>query len=174
LRDRFPDTAAAEPELVAHHFTQAGLTDAAIEWWGKAGGQALRRSAFQEAISHLGKAIEMADKAGEGTSAATASASANQRLKLQTNLGKALMYSRGYTADETKTAFIRARELVAAIDNATERFTIYYGLWIGSHVRGEWRFAREIAETFLREAERGARTTECGPPPTGNHVPLAG
>ena len=62
LRDRFADTAAAEPEALAHHFTQAGLTDAAIEWWGKAGDQALRRSAFQEAISHLGKAIEMADK----------------------------------------------------------------------------------------------------------------
>jgi hypothetical protein len=37
------------------------VTDAAIEWWGKAGDQALRRSAFQEAIAHLGKAIEMAD-----------------------------------------------------------------------------------------------------------------
>jgi predicted ATPase len=79
LRDRFADTAAAEPEALAHHFTQAGLTDAAIEWWGKAGDQALRRSAFQEAISHLGKAIEMADKTGEGRSAAaTASASANR------------------------------------------------------------------------------------------------
>ena len=65
LRDRFADTAAAEPEMLAHHFTQAGMNDAAIEWWGKAGDQALRRSAFQEAISHLGKAIEMADKAGE-------------------------------------------------------------------------------------------------------------
>jgi predicted ATPase len=72
LRDHFPDAAAAEPEALAHHFTQAGLTEAAIEWWGKAGEQALRRSAFQEAISHLGKAIEMADKAGEGTSAAWA------------------------------------------------------------------------------------------------------
>ena len=56
LRKRFPDTAAAEPEVLAHHFTQAALTDAAIEWWGKAGDEALRRSAFQEAISHLGKA----------------------------------------------------------------------------------------------------------------------
>ena len=43
--------AAAEPELVAHHFTEAGLDDLAIEWWGKAGDQALRRSAFQEAIA---------------------------------------------------------------------------------------------------------------------------
>jgi tetratricopeptide (TPR) repeat protein len=143
--------------------TQAGLTDAAIEWWGKAGGQALRRWAFQEAISPLGKAIEMADKTGEDTSAAaTASAPADQRLKLQTDLGKALMWSRGFGADESKAAFIRARELAAAIDNPTERFTIYYGLWLGNIMRGELGFAREIAETFLHEAERGARTTECG------------
>jgi tetratricopeptide (TPR) repeat protein len=163
LCDRFPDTAAAEPEVLAHHFTQAGLTDAAIEWWGRAGEQALRRSAFQEAISHLGKAIEMADKTGEGTSAsATAPASANRRLKLQTDLGKALMWCRGFGADESKAAFLRARELAAAIEDATERFTIYFGLWLGNTVRGELRFAREIAEVFLRDAERGAWTTECG------------
>jgi predicted ATPase len=163
LRDRFPDTAAAEPEALAHHFTQAGLIDAAVEWWGKAGHQALHRSAFQEAISHLGKAIEMADKTREGTSvAATASASANQRLKIQTDLAKALMWSRGFGADESKAAFIRARELAAAIEDATERFTIYYGLWATNLARGELGFAREIAETFLREAERRARTTECG------------
>ena len=163
LRDCFAHTAAAEPEALAHHFTQAGLTDAAIEWWGKVGDQALRRSAFQEAISHLGKAIEMADKTGEGTSAvASASASSNQRLKLQTNLGKALMFSQGFGAEESKAAFIRARELAAAIDDPTERFTIYYGLWVGNLLRGELRLAREIAETFLREAEREARTTECG------------
>jgi class 3 adenylate cyclase/predicted ATPase len=160
LRDRSPDIAAAEPEVLAHHFTQAGLTDAAIEWWGKAGEQALRRSAFQEAVSHLGKAIEMADKTGEGASAA-ASVSANQRLTIQTNLAKALMWSRGYGAEESKAAFIRARELAATIDDTTERFTIYYGLWVGNMVRGEWRFAREVAEAFLRNAERGARTTEC-------------
>jgi class 3 adenylate cyclase/tetratricopeptide (TPR) repeat protein len=163
LRDRFPDTAAAEPEVLAHHFTQAGLTDVAIEWWGKAGDQALRRSAFREAISHLSKAIEMADKTDEGTSAAaTASAAANQRLKLQTDLGKALNWSRGFDAEESKAAFIRARELAAAIDNATERFNIYYGQWQSNATRGELGFARQVAETFLREAERGARRTECG------------
>jgi len=60
LRDD-PERAAAEPEVIAHHFTEAGLDDLAIEWWGKAGDQALRRSAFQEAIAHLGKAIAMAE-----------------------------------------------------------------------------------------------------------------
>jgi tetratricopeptide (TPR) repeat protein len=105
----------------------------------------------------------MADEAGAGSSAAaTASGSANQRLKLQTDLGKALLFSQGFGAEESKAAFIRARELAAAIEDATERFTIYYGLWFGNAVRGEFGFAREIAETFLREAERGGRTTECG------------
>ena len=63
-RSRCATARTPEPEAIAHHFTEAGLDDLAIEWWGKAGDQALRRSAFQEAIAHLGKAIEMADKAG--------------------------------------------------------------------------------------------------------------
>jgi class 3 adenylate cyclase/predicted ATPase len=163
LRDLFPGTAAAEPEVLAHHFTQAFVTDAAIEWWGKAGDQALRRSAFQEAISHLGKAIGMADKAGEsGSAGAKASASARQRVKLQTDLGQALMLSRGFAADESQAAFIRARELAAAIDDPTERYNIYYGLWVGNISRGDLGLAREIAETFFREAQRGERTAERG------------
>src|SRR5207342_1794633 len=64
LREKFATVVDAEPELLAHHFTQAGLVDSAIEYWGMAGDLALRRSAFKEAIAHLGKAIEMADAAG--------------------------------------------------------------------------------------------------------------
>ena len=62
FRKEFAAVAAAEPELVAHHLTQAGLDEPAVEWWGKAGDQALRRSAFKEAAAHLGKAIEVADR----------------------------------------------------------------------------------------------------------------
>jgi predicted ATPase len=125
LRDRFADTAAAEPEVLAHHFTQAGMTDDAIEWWGKAGDQALRRSAFQEAIAHLGKAIEMADKAGEGApraAATPATASVGQRLKLQTSYGQALMWSKGYASEEAKAAVSRAQELAGNVDDPSERF----------------------------------------------------
>jgi predicted ATPase len=56
LRDRFTTIADAEPEVVAHHFTQAALAEAGIEWWSKAGKRALRTSAFEEAIAHLEKA----------------------------------------------------------------------------------------------------------------------
>ena len=79
------ERAVAEPEVIAHHFTEAGLDDLAIEWWGKAGDQALRRSAFQEAIAHLGKAIEMTDKATGAVSRPNAgdTTALRQRVKLQ-------------------------------------------------------------------------------------------
>src|SRR6185437_9760430 len=54
--------AQSEPEAIARHFTEAGARDLAIEWWGKAGEEALRRSAFKEAIAQLGKAIALADE----------------------------------------------------------------------------------------------------------------
>jgi predicted ATPase len=149
LRAEFAATAAAEPELVAHHLTQAGLDEPAIEWWGKAGDQALRRSAFKEAVAHLGKAIELADK-----SATTAPSTApdSNRLHLQTSLGNALIWAKGYPAPETSAAFARARELANRVEDALERFSAYYGLWIGHYTRCEPVPMREMAELFLREA----------------------
>ena len=58
LRDQFAPTVAAEPELLAHHFTQAGLTEAAIEWWGKAGQRSLARSALLEGKEQLKRALD--------------------------------------------------------------------------------------------------------------------
>ncbi len=162
LRDRFADTAAAEPEVLAHHFTQAGLTDSAIEWWGKAGDRALHRSAFQEAMTHLRKAIEMADKvlSSPDPPATRKAAISSQRLKLQTSYGQAVMWSRGFSSEESSAVFTRAQQLAEGVNNATERFDAYYGLWLGRISRGELVLARETAETFRREAEQAAQMDE--------------
>ena len=127
LRDQ-PERAAAEPEVIAHHFTEAGLDDLAIEWWGKAGDQALRRSAFQEAIAHLGKAIAMADKAAGGKAAGAS----GQRQQLQVAYGNALIAARGYGARETTEAFARAASSRLGDKDAPERLAADYGLWVGS------------------------------------------
>ncbi len=150
LRDN-PERAAAEPEAIARHFTEAGLDDLAIEWWGKAGDQALRRSAFQEAIAHLGKAIAMADKADATARQATGrSASANQRLaQLHVAYGNALIAARGYAAPETTEAFARARESASGGKDATEKLAGVYGLWVGGYVRGELPSMRAHAQAFL-------------------------
>jgi class 3 adenylate cyclase/predicted ATPase len=161
LRDRFADKAAAEPEVLAHHFTHAGLTDAAIEWWGKAGDQALRRSAFQEAIAHLGKAIEMADKATDGVSSTAAAQNmSGHRLRLQTAYGSALLHGRGMQSPETHRAFSRARELAAGANDPSERFSIQYALWARHFVRGELTSLREIADLVLHEVERRPASAE--------------
>jgi class 3 adenylate cyclase/predicted ATPase len=148
LQNQFAATVTAEPELVAHHLTQAGLDEPAIEWWGKAGDQALRRSAFKEAAAHLGKAIELADKLG---ATAPSAAPASNRLRLQTSLGNALFWAKGQHAPETSAAFARARELASREEDASERFAAYWGLWNGHFGRGEPGPAREIVELFLRE-----------------------
>src|SRR6516164_467702 len=149
LRGEFSAVAAAEPELVAYHLTQAGLDEPAIEWWGKAGDQALRRSAFKEAAAHLGKAIELADTLAVTASSARTS---SNRLRLQTSLGNALIWAKGQQAPETSAAFARARELASDEKDASERFSAYYGLFSGHLSRCEPAPMREIAELFLREA----------------------
>ncbi len=162
LRDRFAATAAAEPEALAHHFTQAGMTDAAIEWWGKAGDQALRRSAFQEAISHLGKAIEMADMAPGTAAPQIKPVTSSERLRLQLSYGNALISARGYGALETTEAFSRARDLVAQAEEAADRFSAYYGLWVGAFTRGELAAMKEVAQALLRDCDNKPTSAEAG------------
>ena len=160
LRDD-PERAAAEPEVIAHHFTQAVLDDLAIEWWGKAGDQALRRSAFQEAIAHLGRAIAMADKADGTTSRETGDAS-GRRLKLQTDYGQAVMWSKGFAAEETKAALAREAELAASARNFSARFAALQGQFRVACTAGELRHARELALTLLREAEEAGEVEKAG------------
>jgi TolB-like protein/class 3 adenylate cyclase/predicted ATPase len=149
LETHSPELMDSQPELFAQHYAEAGLDEPAIEWWGRAGDQALHRSAFKEAAAHLGKAIELADKlAATAPSAATAS----NRLRLQRSLGNALIWAKGYTAPETSAAFARARELASREEDSSERFSAYYGLWVGHFNRCEPAPLREMAELFLHEA----------------------
>jgi predicted ATPase len=155
LRAKFADVVEAEPELIAHHLTQAGQNERAIEYWGKAGDLALRRSAFKEAIAHLGKAIEMTEAGG-----VTEKENAAQRLRLQVAFGNAMMSARGYGAPETAAAFKRARALGNGVEDFAERFSINYSLWAGSLVRGELGPMRELASTVLRDFESRPQSGE--------------
>ena len=153
----------AEPEAIAHHFTQAGLDDLAIEWWGRAGDQALRRSAFQEAIAHLGKAIAMADKGATARRVPDGGAAPTQRLTpLRVADGNALVQARGFGAPETTQAFARARESASGNWDATERLAADYGLWVGSLVRGELSAMREHSAAFLSDVEASPDSPEAG------------
>jgi class 3 adenylate cyclase/tetratricopeptide (TPR) repeat protein len=149
LRDRFPATAASEPAVVAHHFTQGGLAGTAAEWWGKAGEQAQGRAAYVEAAAHLTTALHLAEQLTEGP------AQRSLRLRVLVAYANVLMVSKGYHAPETVAAFAQASELAARVEEAAERYSIYYGLWTSSYVRGQLRPMKEQAENFRRDVERG-------------------
>ena len=148
LRDQ-PDRAAAEPELIAHHFTEAGLDDLAIEWWGKAGDQALRRSASQEAVAHLGKALALTDKPGGGKTAEVS----GRRVQLHVAYANALIAARGHGAPETAEAFAKARGSASGDENAPARLAADYGLWAGCYVRGELTPMKTHAAACLADME---------------------
>ena len=158
------ERAPPEPEAVAHHFTQAGLDDLAIGWWGKAGDQALRRSAFQEAIAHLGKAIAMADKGGATAQQAPGGmAAVSQRLsQLHAAYGNALITARGHGAPETMEAFARARKSASGDEDAPEQLAADYGLWVGSYVRGDLPSMRTHAAAFLAGVAARPDSPEAG------------
>jgi len=75
-----------------------------------------------------------------------------RRVHLQISLGNALLWAKGHTAPETSAAFARARELASRVEDASERFSAYYGLFVGHHTRCEPAPMREMAELFEREA----------------------
>jgi tetratricopeptide (TPR) repeat protein len=58
LETRFTQIAEAEPELLAHHLSEAGLNEQAVEYWRRAAGHAANRSANIEAIGHFSKALD--------------------------------------------------------------------------------------------------------------------
>ncbi len=156
--------AQSEPEAIARHFTAAGARDLAIDWWGNAGEEALRRSAFKEAMAHLGRAIALADEAereAPGQEAGDPARSA-RRLKLHTDYGHAAMWLKGFAADEMNAAYARASQFAGSGSDADPRFVVHYGECLRSFVRGEHRKAYKQAEAFLREAKAEKRDTEAG------------
>jgi predicted ATPase len=95
----------------------------------------------------------------EVKSAATAR---QQRLKLQTSYGQAMLHARGCSAPETKAAFARARELTAGIEDPSERFSVLYGRWANGFVSGQLVPTREVTDIMLREvAERPGSPEAC-------------
>src|SRR5215467_12354114 len=100
----------------------------------------------------LTEAQTLLEALSESDAVRSAAALSQRRLHLQTSLGNALIWTKGYHAPETAAAFARARELANREEDASERFSAYFGLWAGHLNRGEPAPMREMAELFLREA----------------------
>src|SRR5262249_10326932 len=135
LEARFPETVAAEPELLAHHYTEAGCHAQAVGYWQQAGTRALQRSANAEAIAHVQHGLELLSTLPD-TQQRT-----QYELDLLTTLGPALMSTRGYAAPEVVQAYARARELCQQVGETPEHFPVLWNLWIYFNARAEHQMA---------------------------------
>ena len=91
----------------------------------------------------------MATSKRVGREASVGRACRRPGLRLQTSLGNALIWTKGYHAPDTTAAFARARELASREEDASERFSAYYGLWTGHRNRGEPAPMREMAGAWV-------------------------
>jgi class 3 adenylate cyclase/tetratricopeptide (TPR) repeat protein len=148
LESRFPETVETQPELLAQHYTEAGLSAQAIPYWLTAGQRAAQRSAHQEAVGHLTTGVEVLQTLPD-TSERT-----QQDLRLHVALGVSLMAVKGRAAPEVERVYTRALALCQQVGDTPQLFPVLRGLYLFYLNRGPQHRAQELAEQLLRQAER--------------------
>jgi predicted ATPase len=136
LEVRFPESCETQPELLAHHYTEAGLSAQAIPYWQRAGQRAIERSTNLEAIGHLTRGLEVL-KTLQDTAERT-----QQELALQTTLGPSLIATKGYAASDVAQVCTRARELCRQVGETPLLCPVLWGLWYFYTLRAEFHSPR--------------------------------
>jgi predicted ATPase len=153
LEEQFPATVDQQPELLAHYYTEAGLTEQAVASWQRAGQQANQRSANAEAVQHLTKGLTLLAMLPETQTRA------QRELDLQIALGPALMALKGFAAPEVEQTYARARVLCQHVGETPQLLPTLRGLSRFYGNRGPYATARELAEQLYRLAQREATPT---------------
>ena len=148
VETRFPELCATQPEVLAHHYTEASLPVQAISYWQRAGQHAVERSANLEAVAHLTTGLEVLATLPDTPERA------QQELVVQTTLGPALLATKGQAAPEVLHAYTRARELCQQVGETPQLFQVLRGLWYFYLHRVELQTARELGEQLLTLAQQ--------------------
>ena len=131
--------------LLAHHCTEAALTEKAISYWSAAGEGASQRSAGAEAVGHFRRAEALLETLEGGP------AVREQQLKLMVALGPALITTEGGGTPEVEQVYRRTIELCAGLPESALHFAAHWGWWLISVGLPAWR---ERADDLLALAER--------------------
>jgi class 3 adenylate cyclase/predicted ATPase len=148
MEERLPETIETQPELLAHHYSEAGLVEQALPYWQDAGKRAVQRSANVEAINHLTRGLELLRTLPDSPE------HARRELNLLIALGVPLRAIKGFAAPDVGQAYARALELCQREGEASQLVPVLRGLWEYHELRAEYGPARELGEKLLALAER--------------------
>lgn len=157
--EQFPDMAETQPEIVAHHFTEAGISEKAIGYWFKAGQRATRLSSNLDSISHFERGLGLLDCIDDPTERA------HTEYRFCLALLTPLIAARGYTAPELEKIFERALHLSEEIGYIDEIFPVLYSRQVFELTCGQFDRAAQHAREALQIAARN---------PSSDSAPFAG
>jgi class 3 adenylate cyclase/predicted ATPase len=159
LESQFPQIAENQPELLAHHWTKAGLIEKAVSFWGKAGQRSLERSALVEAVAHLTRALHQIATLPPSPTVR------REQIKLQSAVITPLIHVKGYAAPETKAAAEQAKLLIEQAEARGETpedplmwYLVLYGFAAGYFVAFNGDVLRKLAEELITRAEKQGAT----------------
>ena len=148
LEVQFPETIVTQPELVAHHYTEASLPEQAVPYWQQAGQNAIQRSAHVEAISHHRTGLELLATLPE-TPERT-----RREVDMLIALGASLLAVKGYAAGEVRETYTYAQQLCQHLEDPYQLFPVLRGLHMYYHVRAELQTAHTLGEQLLALAQQ--------------------
>src|SRR6266581_1253238 len=151
LAERFPAIAAEQPEVLAHHYTEAGEAEPAVAAWQRAGERAFRRGALAEAVSHLRRGLAVLATLPESP------AREEREFRLQLPLGQALTVTQAFASPEAAEAFARARVLSAKLGDPVQVVLLLFGLHRSAITRDGPQAAQPLADQALAAAEQAGR-----------------
>ncbi|MBI3801363.1 MAG: AAA family ATPase [Deltaproteobacteria bacterium] len=147
LEEKFLQTVESQPELVARHYTEAGLIERAIPYWQQAGQLASQHSANTEAVSHLTTGLELLQNLPDTPERN------QQELTFQLTLGALRIATHGVASPEAEHAFRRARKLCEQTNDKEHVFPVLCGIVLYHAMRAEYHKAHELAEEVFRVAQ---------------------
>jgi tetratricopeptide (TPR) repeat protein len=143
LEERFPRMAEAEPEILAHHFSQAGLAARACLYCERAGERAVARFAYAEAVAHFSAGLAQADAMPFGPERS------RRELALLLKLGPAIVILKGTRDPQVEQVYQRACEIAETLDDQQALFRARWGLWFVANLNRDTRLAHERAERLV-------------------------
>jgi predicted ATPase/class 3 adenylate cyclase len=150
LERRFPEIVETQPELVAHHYTEADFRSKAVPYWQTAGQKAVRRSASAEAINHFNRGLELLK------ALPTTPERSQQELALLVALGTPLIDTKGFGSAEVISLYARARQLCQEVGGVRQLFPVLWGVWVSCEAQAEHKAALELGEQCQHLAEQAA------------------
>jgi predicted ATPase len=147
LATQFSETTEAQPELLAHHYTEAGLIEQSIASWQKAGQRAMERSAHVEAIAHLRQGLELLKTLPETPDRT------QHDVDMHIALGTALRVTKGQAAPEVGEVFLYAQQRCTPLEESQRLFPVLRGLCSYYATRAEYQTAYALGEQLLALAQ---------------------